>query len=134
MNTPLNISQGRRFAQAALKSCGSLEQRLDLGTCPTFISSNAEIAACRTSMKHTKSLEWRCRRVVLQRFKRATIERPATIQSSNQEWFLEEFQRLFYCVNCFNANSLRAACRVIKKSTTKVAKEFYVGRSAVPNE
>jgi hypothetical protein len=89
MNTPLNISQGRRFAQAALKSCGSLEQRLDLGTCPTFISSNAEIAACRTSMKHTKSLEWRCRRVVLQTFKRATIERAATIQSSNQECFSE---------------------------------------------
>jgi hypothetical protein len=48
--------------------------------------------------------------------------------------FLGEFQHLFCSVNCFNADLLPAACRVIKKSATKVAKEFYVGRSAVPNE
>jgi hypothetical protein len=57
MNTLVNISQGRRFAQAALNLCGSLEQRRDLGTCPTFISSNAEIAACRTSTRRTKQHE-----------------------------------------------------------------------------
>jgi hypothetical protein len=59
MNTLLNIGQRRRFAQAALKLWGSLEQRRDLGTYPTFISSNAEIAACRTSTKDTKPLERR---------------------------------------------------------------------------
>jgi hypothetical protein len=37
-NTLVNPCQGRRFAQAALKSCGSLEQPRDLGTCPTFMS------------------------------------------------------------------------------------------------
>src|SRR5215469_11049088 len=48
-NTLVNTRQGRRFAQAALRLCGSLEQRRDLGTCPTFISLNAELVACRTS-------------------------------------------------------------------------------------
>jgi hypothetical protein len=38
-----------RSAQAALKLCGSLEQRRGLGTCPTFIPLNAEPVACRTS-------------------------------------------------------------------------------------
>jgi hypothetical protein len=42
MNTLVKIRQDRRFAQAALKLCGSLEQRCDLGTCPTFIPLNVE--------------------------------------------------------------------------------------------
>jgi hypothetical protein len=41
--------QNRRFVQAALKSCGSLEEHRDLETCPTFTSLNAELVACRTS-------------------------------------------------------------------------------------
>ena len=52
-NTLLNPCQGRRFAQAALKLCGSLEQRRDLGTCPTFMSLTAELVACRTSRQRT---------------------------------------------------------------------------------
>jgi hypothetical protein len=52
-NTLLNTRQRRRFAQAALKLCGSLEQRRDLGTCPTFIPLNAELVACRTSRQLT---------------------------------------------------------------------------------
>jgi hypothetical protein len=52
-NTLLNSCQGRRFAQAALKLCGSLEQRRDLGTCPTFTSLNAELVACHTSSQRT---------------------------------------------------------------------------------
>jgi hypothetical protein len=52
-NTLLNPCQGRRFAQAALKLCGSLEQRRDLGTCPTFTSLTAELVACRTSRQRT---------------------------------------------------------------------------------
>jgi hypothetical protein len=50
-------TQGRRFAQAALKLCGSLEQRCDLGACPTFISLNVELVACRTSTRRTKQHE-----------------------------------------------------------------------------
>ena len=45
----VNARPGRRIAQAALKSCGSFEQRRDLGTCPTFISLSAELVWCRTS-------------------------------------------------------------------------------------
>src|SRR6516162_9439836 len=48
--TLVNTRQGRRFAQAARKLCGSLEQRRGLGTCPTFIPLNAELVACRTLM------------------------------------------------------------------------------------
>ena len=48
-NTLVNSRQGRRVAQAALNLCRSLEQRRDLGICPTFISLNAELVACRTS-------------------------------------------------------------------------------------
>jgi hypothetical protein len=48
-NTLVNSRQGRRVAQAALNLCHSLEQRRDLGICPTFISLNAELVACRTS-------------------------------------------------------------------------------------
>ena len=44
-----NTRAGRRNARAALNLCGSLEQRRDLGTCPTFISLNAKLVACRTS-------------------------------------------------------------------------------------
>src|SRR5262249_52400978 len=47
-NTLVNTRQGRRIAQAALNLCRSLEQRRDLGTCPTFISLNADLVACRT--------------------------------------------------------------------------------------
>jgi hypothetical protein len=47
-NTLLNLCQGRRFAQAALELCGALEQRRDLGTCPTFMSLTAELVAYRT--------------------------------------------------------------------------------------
>jgi hypothetical protein len=55
-NTLLNPCQSRRrFAQAALKSCGSLEQRHDLGTCPTFMSLTAELVACRTSRQQRTS-------------------------------------------------------------------------------
>src|SRR5215469_17892136 len=48
-NRLVNTRAGRRIAQAALNLCGSLEQRRDLGTCPTFISLNAKLVACRTS-------------------------------------------------------------------------------------
>ena len=47
----VNTRPGRRIAQAALKSCRSLEQRRDLGTCPTFISLSAELVGCRTSTR-----------------------------------------------------------------------------------
>src|SRR6516164_2803683 len=47
-NPPVNTRPGRRFAQAALKSCGSVGYR-DQATCPTFISLNAELVGCRTS-------------------------------------------------------------------------------------
>jgi hypothetical protein len=58
-NILLNTCQGRRFAQAVLKSCSSLEQRRDLGTCPTLISLNVRLAAClasnqRTSRQHER--------------------------------------------------------------------------------
>jgi hypothetical protein len=49
----LPTRQRRRFAQAALELCGSLEQRRDLGTCPTFIPLNAELVACCTSRQRT---------------------------------------------------------------------------------
>ena len=49
MNFLLGMRQRRRRAQAALKLCGSLEQRRDLGTCPAFIPLNAEFVVCRTS-------------------------------------------------------------------------------------
>ena len=49
MNTQIKTRQGRRVAQAALRSCGSFEQRRDLRNYPTFISLNAELVACRTS-------------------------------------------------------------------------------------
>src|ERR1700757_4851810 len=55
-NAPVNARQGRRFAQTALKQCGSLEQRRDLATCPTFIPLNAELVACRT----LRQLSLRC--------------------------------------------------------------------------
>jgi hypothetical protein len=48
-NNLINTSQDRYFAQAAVELCGSLEQRRDLGTCPTLTSLNAELVACRTS-------------------------------------------------------------------------------------
>jgi len=48
-NTLLNLCQGRRFAQAALELCGSLEQRRDLGNCPTSMSLTAGRVAYRTS-------------------------------------------------------------------------------------
>jgi ERF superfamily len=51
-NTLVNTRQGRRFAQAARKLCGSLRYR-DLATCPTFISLNAELVACRASRQRT---------------------------------------------------------------------------------
>ena|SRR5262252_3594524 len=64
-NTPVNTRQGRRIAQAALNLCGSLEQPRDLGTCPTFISLNAELVACRTStpwkLRQHKRRFWRSR-------------------------------------------------------------------------
>ena len=56
----VNTRPGRRIAQAALKSCGSFEQRRDLGTCPTFIPLNVELVACRTSTRPTKQHERRC--------------------------------------------------------------------------
>jgi len=56
-NTLVTTRQGRRFAQAALKLCGSLEQRRDLGICPTFIFLNADIVVCRTSTP-LKSRQW----------------------------------------------------------------------------
>src|SRR6516165_8783351 len=63
-STLLKIGQGRRFAQAALKLCGSLEQRCDLGTCPTFTPLNVELVACRTSTRPTKQHErWCWRRI-----------------------------------------------------------------------
>jgi hypothetical protein len=52
-STLLNTRQRCRFAQAALKSCGSLEQRRDSGTCPTFISLNAKLVACQKSRQRT---------------------------------------------------------------------------------
>src|SRR6516225_10870058 len=48
-NPLVNTRPGRRIAQAALNLCRSLEQRRDLGTCPTFISLSAELVGCRTS-------------------------------------------------------------------------------------
>jgi hypothetical protein len=48
-NTLINTRQGRCFARAAVKLCGLLEQRRDLGTCPTLTSLNAELVACRAS-------------------------------------------------------------------------------------
>jgi len=45
----INTRQGRYFAQAAVRLCGSLDQRRDSGTCPTLTSLNAELVACRTS-------------------------------------------------------------------------------------
>src|SRR5215472_19288597 len=50
-NTLLNTRPGRCIAQAALNLCRSLEQRRDLGTCPTFISLSAELVGCRTSTR-----------------------------------------------------------------------------------
>ena len=41
-------TQSRR-AQAALKLCGSLEQRRDLATCPAFTPLNVDLVTCRTS-------------------------------------------------------------------------------------
>ena len=58
-NALVKIRQGRRFARAAPRLCGSLEQRRDLGTCPTFISLNAALVACRTSTRRTKQHERR---------------------------------------------------------------------------
>src|SRR6516162_412218 len=55
----VNTRAGRRFAQAALKSCGSVGYR-DQATCPTFISLNAELVGCRTSTRPTKQHERRC--------------------------------------------------------------------------
>ena len=43
-NTLVNTRQRRRFAQAALKLCGSLEQRRDLGNLPDFYTF--ECRAC----------------------------------------------------------------------------------------
>jgi hypothetical protein len=53
-NTLVNTRQGRRFAQAALKLCGSLEQRCDLGTCnpPTLFR---EVAAECIELARTAS-------------------------------------------------------------------------------
>jgi hypothetical protein len=48
-HTLINTRQGRCFAQAAVKLCGLLEQRRDLGTCPTLTSLNAALVACRAS-------------------------------------------------------------------------------------
>jgi hypothetical protein len=48
-HTLINTRQGRCFAQAAVKLCGLLEQRRDLGTCPTLTSLNAELVARRPS-------------------------------------------------------------------------------------
>ena len=45
-NTLANTRQGYRIAQAALNLCGSLEQRRDLATCPSFTLLNGELAAC----------------------------------------------------------------------------------------
>jgi hypothetical protein len=59
-NTLVNTRQGRRFAQAALKLCGWLGQRRDLGACPTFLSLNVELVACRTLTSRTKRHERRC--------------------------------------------------------------------------
>jgi hypothetical protein len=57
----LNTCQGRRRAHAALKPWGLLEQRRDLGTCPTFIPLNAEFVACRTlKMESLRSVPLRC--------------------------------------------------------------------------
>jgi hypothetical protein len=39
----MNTRQRPRFAQAALKACGSFEERRDLATCPTFIRLNAGV-------------------------------------------------------------------------------------------
>jgi hypothetical protein len=52
-NTLVDTRHDRRFAQAARNLCGSLEQRRDLATCPTFILLNAELVACRTSTPRT---------------------------------------------------------------------------------
>ena len=64
-NPLVNARPGRRIAQAALNLCGSLEQPRDLGTCPTFISLNAELVACRTStpgkLRQHKRRFWRSR-------------------------------------------------------------------------
>jgi hypothetical protein len=64
-NTLVKIHQGRRFAQAALKLCGSLEQRRDLENCPTFMSSNAELVACCTSMRRTRQDDRRAGHFIL---------------------------------------------------------------------
>jgi hypothetical protein len=45
----MNTHQVPRFAQVAVKSCGSLKQRLDLATCLALVPLNAELVACRTS-------------------------------------------------------------------------------------
>src|SRR5262249_10315367 len=58
-NTLLNTRPGRCIAQAALNLCRSLEQRRDLGTCPTFISLSAELVGCRTSTRRAKQHERR---------------------------------------------------------------------------
>ena len=57
-STLVNTCHGRRFAQAALKPCGSLEERRDLAICPTFMFLNAEPAACGTSRQLEKLVEW----------------------------------------------------------------------------
>jgi len=61
--TLVETRQGCRFAQAALKLCVSLEQRRDLETCPTFMSLNAALVACCTSMRRTRQHDcgsWHC--------------------------------------------------------------------------
>src|SRR5262249_50511047 len=52
-NTLINARPSRRFAQAALEPCSSLEQHRDLATCPTFIPLNAELVVCHTSRQRT---------------------------------------------------------------------------------
>src|SRR5215471_10759804 len=47
-NPLVNTRPGRRFARAALKSCGSVGYR-DQATSPTFIFLNAKLVACHTS-------------------------------------------------------------------------------------
>ena len=63
-NSLINARQHGRIAQPAVISCGSLGYR-DLATCPTFISLNAELVACRTStpwkLRQHKRRFWRSR-------------------------------------------------------------------------
>jgi hypothetical protein len=82
-NTLVKIRQGRRFAQAALKLCGSLERHRDLTTYPTFISLNVESVACSTSKTRTRQHE-----------RRGSVLYPASIGGAFVKSAIKKWHRL----------------------------------------